>query len=96
MCDPTKRRRVAQETSTTYVSLARRMGMNIIRRELQWLSFQGLYPWRSRIMQRALKVYLAANEEKHQQIYKSIADALGVSIPSSSVDVVGKKPVPGV
>ncbi len=83
--EPDKRRRVARETSTTYVTLARRMGMNIIRRELQWLSFQGLYPWRSSIMERALDRYLQENEEKHAQIFKSIADALEVSIPSSSV-----------
>lgn len=83
--DPDKRRRIALETSTTYVALARRMGMNVIRRELQWLSFQGLYPWRSRIMERVLEAYLQKNEEKHAQIFKSIADALDVSIPGSSV-----------
>ena len=82
---PDKRRRIAQETSTTYVSLARRMGMNIIRRELQWLSFQGLYPWRSNILKRALDSYQAENRQKHAQIFNSVADALAVSIHSSSV-----------
>ncbi|WP_308874413.1 HD domain-containing protein [Thiothrix subterranea] len=92
--EPDKRRRVARETSTTYVTLARRMGMNIIRRELQWLSFQGLYPWRSSIMERALETYLQENEEKHEQIFKSTADALDVSIPGSSV-LVWKKTCSG-
>ena len=81
---PDKRRRIAQETSTTYVSLARRMGMNIIRRELQWLSFQGLYPWRSSIIERAFARYLADNEEKHSQIFHSVLGALEASIPASS------------
>lgn len=82
---PDKRRRVALETSSIYVSLARRMGMNKIRRELQWLCFQNLYPWRSRIMQVALEKYLLDNDGKHQQVFNSIADALGMFIPRSQV-----------
>jgi guanosine-3',5'-bis(diphosphate) 3'-pyrophosphohydrolase len=82
---PDKRRRVALETSSIYVSLARRMGMNKIRRELQWLCFQNLYPWRSRIMQTALERYQADNEGKHQQVFNSISDALGAAIPRSQV-----------
>ncbi|MEZ5454058.1 MAG: HD domain-containing protein [Thiothrix sp.] len=82
---PDKRRRVAEETSRIYVSLARRLGMNKIRRELQWLCFQNLYPWRSRIMEAALEKYLAENEEKHQQVYYSISGALEAAIPGSNV-----------
>lgn len=82
---PDKRRRVALETSRIYVSLARRLGMNKIRRELQWLCFQNLYPWRSRIMEAALQKYLETNEDKHQQVYYSISDALRMEIPSSNV-----------
>lgn len=81
---PDKRKRIAQETSTIYVSLARRMGMNSVRRKLQWLSFLNLYPWRSRIMQKALQEYQRKNEQKHQQIYNSIADALRAEITSSN------------
>ncbi|OQX02772.1 MAG: hypothetical protein BWK73_41625 [Thiothrix lacustris] len=81
---PHKRRRIAHETSTTYVALARRMGMNDIRRQLQWLSFQNLYSWRSEILQRALDHYITANEEKHRQIFDSVSDALLASIPTSN------------
>lgn len=81
---PHKRRRIAHETSTTYVSLARRMGMNDIRRQLQWLSFQNLYGWRSQILQNAFDHYLADNEEKHRQIFDSVSDALLASIPGSN------------
>lgn len=82
---PDKRRRIALETSTTYVALARRLGMNKIRRDLQWLCFQNLYPWRSRIMKMALEKYLEENEGKHLQVYNSISDALRMEIPCSNV-----------
>lgn len=87
---PDKRRRVADETSRIYVSLARRMGMNKIRRELQWLCFKNLYPWRSRIMQHSLEEYLAVHEYGHQQIYERIAEALRKEIPGSMVMVWDK------
>jgi RelA/SpoT family (p)ppGpp synthetase len=81
---PHKRRRIAHETSLTYVTLARRMGMNDIRRQLQWLSFKNLYSWRSGILQNAFDDYLKTNEEKHRQIFDSVSDALLASIPSSN------------
>lgn len=82
---PEKRRRVALETSSIYVSLARRMGMNKIRRELQQLCFENLYPWRSRILAASYQRYLAANEEKHQQIFNTVFGALQASIPRAQI-----------
>lgn len=87
---PEKRRRVADETSRIYVSLARRMGMNKIRRELQWLCFKNLYPWRSQIMQHSLEEYLIQHETRHQQIYDRITEALRKEIPGSNVMVWDK------
>lgn len=82
-----KRRCIAEETITIYVPLARRMGVNDIRRQLQVLSFQNLYSWRSRIMSDALKNYLESNESKHRQIFESISDALVAAIPGCNTVV---------
>ncbi|MBU0657076.1 MAG: HD domain-containing protein [Gammaproteobacteria bacterium] len=81
---PEKRRRIAHETATTYVTLARRLGMNDIRRKLQWHSFQHLYAWRSQILQNALDQYLLDHEQEHQQIFDDIEQALQVAIPRSN------------
>lgn len=80
---PEKRRRVALETSSIYVALARRLGMNKIRRELQQLCFENLYPWRSCVLAAAYQQYLEANEAKHQQIFNMVFGALQASIPRS-------------
>lgn len=79
-----KRRRIAKETFAVYVPLARRMGVNVIRREMQLLAFQNMSPWRSRIMQTSLDNYLAEHEEKHAAIVKRLSDNLH-SIPGANV-----------
>ncbi|HRJ54104.1 MAG TPA: HD domain-containing protein [Candidatus Thiothrix moscowensis] len=81
---PEKRRRIAHETATTYVALARRLGMNDIRRKLQWLVFQNLYAWRSQILQKALDTYQAEHEAEHQKLFDSIEQALQAAIPRSN------------
>jgi RelA/SpoT family (p)ppGpp synthetase len=79
------RRRIAEETFATYVPLARRMGMNDIRRQLQSLAFQNLYHWRSQILQHALEVYLTTHEEKHERIVQKVTDVLSAAMPGTSV-----------
>lgn len=79
-----KRRRIAKETFAVYVPLARRMGVNVIRREMQLLAFQNMSPWRSRIMQTSLDNYLSENADKHATIVKRLSDNLR-SIPGANV-----------
>ncbi|PJK08686.1 bifunctional GTP diphosphokinase/guanosine-3',5'-bis(diphosphate) 3'-diphosphatase [Lysobacteraceae bacterium NML95-0200] len=40
------RRRIARETLDIYAAIAQRLGMNMVKAELQDLSFRALYPWR--------------------------------------------------
>ena len=82
---PEAKRRIAQETFALYVPLARRMGMNDIRRQLQLLAFQNLYSWRSQALQKALDQHLEENEARHSQILQSVTDALAQSLPAVSV-----------
>jgi len=44
---PESTRRIARETLDIHVPLARRMGMNTLRKDLQLTAFKQLYPWRS-------------------------------------------------
>lgn len=82
---PEARRRIAEETFAIYVPLARRMGMNDIRRQLQLLSFQNLYQWRSRILRHALDVYLHENEQSHEHIIQNVTRAIEKVLPSASI-----------
>ena len=52
---PAKRGRIARETLDIYAPIAHRLGLNLIYRELQELSFQHLFPWRHGALSKAVK-----------------------------------------
>ena len=52
---PTKRRRVALETNEIYAPIAHRLGLNLIYRELQELSFKNSWPFRFATLEKAIK-----------------------------------------
>jgi GTP pyrophosphokinase/guanosine-3',5'-bis(diphosphate) 3'-pyrophosphohydrolase len=52
---PTRRSRIARETLDIYAPIAHRLGLNMIYRELQELSFEHLYPWRHAALAKAIK-----------------------------------------
>jgi len=51
----TKRNRIARETLDIYAPIAHRLGLNMIYRELQELSFEHLYPWRHAALAKAVQ-----------------------------------------
>ncbi|MEN9434207.1 MAG: hypothetical protein RLZZ422_1796 [Pseudomonadota bacterium] len=79
------RQRIAKETIAVYVPLAQRMGLNVIRREMQLLAFRNMHPWRSVILQESLDAYMNAHKEQHDEIIKNISNALQDPIPSANV-----------
>ncbi|MEZ5537556.1 MAG: RelA/SpoT family protein [Thiolinea sp.] len=85
-------RRIAKETLTIYVPLARRMGMNALRRNMQVLAFQHLYPWRSKVLQDSLDRYLDYNRDIHKEILNSVLEAVRDDIPGSLTFVWRKNP----
>ncbi|MDQ1363404.1 MAG: diphosphokinase / guanosine-3,5-bis(diphosphate) 3-diphosphatase [Pseudomonadota bacterium] len=69
---PDKRRRIARETLDIYVPLARRLGINNLRMELEDLGFRALYPMRYRILEQSI-----AHASGHRkEITKTIFNAL--------------------
>jgi len=52
---PNKRGRIARETLDIYAPIAHRLGLNMIYRELQELSFEHLYPWRHAALAKAVQ-----------------------------------------
>lgn len=67
-----KRHRIAQETLDIYAPIAQRLGMHIVRIELEDLCFLSLYPWRYRILQEAVQ----KNRRKHKASIQKIESAL--------------------
>ncbi len=87
---PDSRRRIARETLGMYVPLARRMGMNALRREMQLLAFQHLYPWRYKILQEVMDQYLASSKEQGQKILDKVTGRLQETLPASMVIIADK------
>ena len=73
---PKSRRRIAKETLDIHVPLARRMGMNTLRKDLQLNAFRHLYPWRSARLEKAMKKLVDDNADEHQEIIESIKSNL--------------------
>ena len=66
------RRRISRETLQIYAPIADRLGMNVLKEELEELGFANLYPNRYRVIQQRV-VKLAGNR---QQVIESITSAL--------------------
>nr|CAA6820007.1 MAG: GTP pyrophosphokinase (EC, (p)ppGpp synthetase II / Guanosine-3',5'-bis(diphosphate) 3'-pyrophosphohydrolase (EC [uncultured Thiotrichaceae bacterium] len=89
---PASQRRIAKETLAIYVPLARRMGMHHMRRNMQLLAFQHLYPWRSKILRQSLERYLDYNREIHKDILNTVLDAVLKQVPGSLTFIWRKNP----
>ncbi len=73
---PEKRRRIAKETLEIYAPIANRLGMNNMRMEFEDLSFNALYPLRSRRIERAIVAARGNRKGMVEKISESIQHAL--------------------
>ena len=74
---PEKRRRIAQETLEIYAPIAQRLGMNIVRCELEDLGFHVLYPLRYRVLASEVKKARGNRKEIMQKITDAIMHRMG-------------------
>lgn len=86
---PEKRRRIARETLDIYAPIAHRLGLNVIYRELQDLSFAHLYPHRFQVLQKAV---LAARGNRREVVGKILA-AVKIVLPQAGIaaEVYGRE-----
>jgi guanosine-3',5'-bis(diphosphate) 3'-pyrophosphohydrolase len=84
-----KRRRIARETLDIYAPIAHRLGLNVIYRELQDLSFAHLYPHRFAVLQRAV---FGARGNRREVVTK-ILQTVKTVLPQSgiSAEVYGRE-----
>ena len=73
---PEKRRRIAKETLDIYVPLARRLGINTLRLELEDLGFRAMYPMRYRILEQAMLHEAGHRKEVIQKIHNGLISRL--------------------
>ncbi len=73
---PEAKRRIARETLEIYAPIAQRLGMNMVKSELQDLAFTALHPWRYAALSKRIREQPLVRREAMIQIEAQLAQKL--------------------
>lgn len=74
--EPSKRRRIARETLEIYAPIAQRLGIHMIRTELEDLAFQYMYPKRYQVLSTTVQEQLGDTKKLIKEVEAQLSRAL--------------------
>ncbi|MDQ2702871.1 MAG: bifunctional (p)ppGpp synthetase/guanosine-3',5'-bis(diphosphate) 3'-pyrophosphohydrolase [Pseudomonadota bacterium] len=75
---PEARVRIARETLEIYAPIAQRLGMNLVKAELQNLGFRALHPWRHGVLEKRIRTQPLLRREALAKIEAQLAQRLTI------------------
>ena len=75
---PEARVRIARETLEIHAPIAQRLGMNLVKAELQNLGFRALHPWRHAVLEKRIRTQPLLRREALARIEAQLAQRLAI------------------
>jgi len=84
-----KKARIARETLDIYAPIANRLGINRFKVELESLGFRYLYPFRYRVLEKALR----RSKGSQRQMVKKLSEEFGAAVADEGIeaDIIGRE-----